>query len=239
MRKHRVVLLALLIMVLTLGCALGRTRGRSPDAVVKEAVSPMPTYTPNQESSTPLPTATVVPVTETLPTLTPAPSVRVIAANGNLYIRCGPGTPYSRIGVLYKGTSAEVIGQDMLSKWVQIRIPESEATGWISLLTPYSQIEGNLSQVTAFTFTEWPEPAYIKNCTEHNIIIMPNELYLNSLWTNAQYLNQSQIDPGFYEVRDADMVGEPLIEKVDIQEGETYYITMNGLGEYRKCPENN
>lgn len=237
MRKNHAVSITLLILTFTLGCAMGA--GRSPSADVEQEAVPVTTFTPKAESSTPLASPTIALTTEPAFTPTAAPSLRVTAVNGNLYIRRGPGTAYNRIGVLHNGVSAEIIGQDMLSKWVQIRIPDSEATGWVSLLTLYSSVEGNLSGVNAFTFTEWPEPAYIKNCTEHAIIIMPNELYLDSLWTNPQYLNQSQIDPGFYEVRDASMIGEPLIEKVDIQEGETYYVTMNGLGEYHKCPEDN
>ncbi len=190
-------------------------------------------------TETPLPSPTPAPTTEPAPTPTAVPSVSIIASGGNLYIRRGPETAYNRIGILYKGSSAEVIGQDILSKWVQVRIPNTDQTGWISLLTPFTTIEGDLANVPAFTFTEWPEPAYIKNCTEHPIIIMPIELYLESLWTNPKYLNQAQIDPGFYEVRDASMEGEPLIEQVDIKEGMTYYVTLNGLGEYHKCPAEN
>ena len=189
-------------------------------------------------TDTPLPTKTLIPAsTETAST--PTPSVRVTAVNGNLYIRRGPSTAYDRIGILKSATSANVIGQDMLSKWVQIQIPGTELTGWVSLLTPYSRIDGNLEDAPAFTFTEWPEPAYIKNCTEHDIIILPNEIYLYSLWANASYLNYVQVDPGVYEIQDASLPDAPVYETIDVQEGETFYITVNGLDEYHNCPENN
>lgn len=195
---------------------------------------------PSTVTSTPLPTATVVPTaTEVLPTLTATPSAHITAVNGNLYIRRGPDTAYDRIGVLKNATTANVIGQDMLSKWVQIQIPGTEQTGWVSLLTPYSRVDGNLEDVPAFTFTEWPQPAYIKNCTEHDLIILPNELYLYSLWANASYLNVVQVDPGVYEIQDATLPDAPVYDEIDVQEGETYYITVNGLDEYHKCPENN
>lgn len=194
-------------------------------------------------TSTPLPTAIASPLgtlaptaTEVPPTLTATPSVRVTAINGNLYIRRGPETAYNRIGLLKSSTSAEVIGRDILSKWVQVYIPGTETTGWVSLLTPFSQIEGDLSQVPSFTFKEWPEPAYIKNCTEHDMLIGPNEIYLYSLWTNSKYLNEEQVDPGVYEIYDLFVPGEPLVETVDVQEGETVYITVNGLGVEHNCP---
>lgn len=187
-------------------------------------------------TSTPLPTATLVPTTEPSATPQPVSSVRITAVNGNLYIRRGPGTAYSRIGLLSKGSSADVIGQDMLSKWVQVNIPGIDATGWVSLLTPYSQLDGDLSEVPAFTFTEWPQPAYIKNCTEHNLLILPNEFYLYDLFTNSQYLNEVQVDPGVYQIKDLSVAGEPVYETVDVQEGETVYITVNALGESHNCP---
>lgn len=202
------------------------------DATATDAPA-LPTVT-----ETPLPTATFVSATEE-PSATPAASVRVTAVNGNLYIRRGPGTAYDRIAVLKSATSAVVIGQDMLSKWVQVQIPGSEQTGWVSLLTPYSQLDGELKEVPAFTFTEWPEPAYIKNCTEHDVIILPNELYLYSLWTNANYLNYTQVDPGTYQIQDATLPDAPVYDTIDVREGETFYITINGTGESHKCPENN
>lgn len=192
---------------------------------------------PATVTPTPLSTATLVPTAE--PSATPTPSVRVTAVNGNLHIRRGPGTAYDRINLLKNGTSAVVIGQDMLSKWVQIQIPNTEYTGWVSLLTPFSRIDGDLESIPAFTFTEWPKPAYIKNCTEHDIIILPNELYLYSLWTNANYLNVVQVDPGVYQIQDATLPNAPVYDVIDVREGQTYYITVNGLDEYHNCPEDN
>jgi hypothetical protein len=191
---------------------------------------PLPT-----DTSPPLPTL-IAAYTPT-PFPTPTPPVRIHAVNGNLHIRRGPGTEYNRIGLLKSGESARVIGQDVLSKWVQVEIPGSDAAGWVSLLTPFTQIEGDLSTVESFTFTDWPQPAYIKNCTEHDLLIGPGDLYLYSLWFNPQYWNEVQVDPGTYSVYDLFVPDEPLIQIVDIREGETVYITVNGLGVYHNCPE--
>jgi hypothetical protein len=177
---------------------------------------------------------------ESTPTVsaTPEPlsSIRIIAADGNLYIRRGPGTEYNQVGFLKKGESAQVMGRDVLSKWVQVNIPGTEFTGWVSLLTPFTKLEGDLSEVESFTFTDWPLPAYIKNCTEHDLIIGPNELYLYNLYTNGKYLNEVQVDPGRYEIYDLFLPGEPKIQTVDIREGDTVYITVDGLGTEHLCP---
>lgn len=164
------------------------------------------------------------------------PPVHVTAINGNLFIRRGPGIEYNRIGLLKNGESASVIGQDMLSKWVQVQIPGIDATGWVSLLTPFTRIDGDLSQVEPFTFTDWPQPAYIKNCTEHDMMIGPNELYLYNLWTNSSYLNEVQVDPGVYYIYDLFLPDEPKIQTLDVKEGDMIYITVDGSGVYHNCP---
>lgn len=235
MRKSRTVVFSLLIMVIVQGCLFTRIRnGSLPTAAVES--SPEPVAALPTESPTPLPTSTVVPTIQASPTPEPIPSARIIAAEGNLYFRRGPGTEYNQIGVLKRGESAEIIGQDVLSKWVQVRIPNTEFTGWVSLLTPFTKLEGDLSQVESFTFTDWPLPAYIKNCTEHDLIIGPNELYLYNLYTNSKYLNEVQVDPGRYDIYDLFLDGEPKIQTVDIREGDTIYITVDGSGTEHLCP---
>lgn len=233
MNRSHVLSVALGILLFVQGCSPAQPQ---PQAIIdeapqtEEAAVVIPT-----ETATPLPTPTPVPTTEVPPT-PEAPAVHVTAIDGNLYIRRGPGTAYDRIGLLKRGERADVIGQDVLSNWVQINIPNTEITGWVSLLTPFSQIDGNLSAIPSFTFKEWPEPAYIKNCTEHDMLIGPNEIYLYSLWTNSKYLNEEQFDPGVYEVYDLFVTGEPLVQTIDLQEGETFYITLNGLGVEHHCP---
>jgi hypothetical protein len=233
MTRSQVLSAALGILLFVQGCSPAQPQATINEAPQTEEVSAIVLAT---ETATPLPTPTPDLPTEVPPTLTATPAVRVTAIDGNLYIRRGPGTVYNRIGLLKKGESADVIGQDVLSKWVQINIPNTEITGWVSLLTPFSQIDGNLSAIPAFTFTEWPEPAYIKNCTEHDMLVGPNEIYLFSLWTNSKYLNEEQFDPGVYEIYDLFVPGEPLVETIDLQEGETFYITVNGLGVEHNCP---
>lgn len=221
-------ILILLIFIFLIGCARPLTTDDRP-----------PTMTPSRQpsavsTSTPQSTPTVVPVTETLSS--PQTAVKITAVGGNLYIRRGPSTKYSRVGVLTKGMTAEVIGRDVLSKWVQINIPNSESTGWVSMLTEYEQIDGDLSRIDSFTFTDYPVPAYIENCTENLLLVQPGEYYLENVFTAGQYLNEVQLDPGLYTIYDMTLPDEPKLQIIDLQEGETAYIMVNGLGVSHKCP---
>lgn len=195
----------------------------TPLAGVQE--TPLPTLQP---------TSTIVPTFEALPTS--LPRVTITATGGNLFIRRGPGLAYDAVGILYKDTSAEIIGRDVLSGWVQVNISDSQATGWISIQTQFSKIDGDLTIIQAFTFEEWPEPAYIKNCTEHDMFIEPAGLYLASLYSNATGENESQVNPGDYIIYDLFVQGEPEIERVSVREGNIVYVTINGLGVGHKCP---
>ena len=237
MSIFRKVLITLLLIVFTQGCVL--MRAGTPPSVDAEPTSNLQATASSEASpsptATPLSPLTVVPTaTDILPT--PQQSVTITAVDGNIFIRRGPGMQYNPVGILIKGTSAQVIAQDVLSDWVQINIPGQDTTGWVSIQTPYSKIDGDLSQLPDFTFTEWPAPAYIKNCTEHDMFITPGNTYLPSLYMNAQYLNEVQVDPGTYVAYDMFYPEEPEAQTLEIHEGMTGYITINGVGEGHKCP---
>ncbi|MBL8051247.1 MAG: SH3 domain-containing protein [Anaerolineales bacterium] len=222
--------ISILLLIFIIGC--------TPQQVTvdggQETATPTVHSPPFTVTNTPQPTVTIAPTSTQ--TSTPQLVVTITAARGNLYIRRGPEMAYSRIGVLKKGESAEVIAQDVLSRWVQIKIPNSDLTGWVSMMTDFSEINGDLKTIPNFTFTDYPKPAYIKNCTEHELHIEPGNLYLYNLYTNAKYLNEVQVDSGVYYIYDATLLDVPLIQTVDVQEGEIVYVTVNGLGEKHKCP---
>ena len=238
MPTFRKVLISLLLIVFTQGCVL--MGGRSLQSSEVEPTSTLQADI-SLDTATAFPTATPLPPPTAAPTATvilptPLPSVTLTAVDGNLYIRRGPGMPYNPIGFLRKGVSAQVIARDVLSNWVQINIPELDTTGWVYIHTPFSKIEGDLNQLPDFTFTEWPAPAYIKNCTEHDMYITPGDIVLPSLYTNAKYLNEVQVDPGTYTAYDLFYPDEPQAQILDVREGVTAYLTINGLGEGHKCP---
>ena len=234
--QFRKIYILFLFVILTQGCVRARLavpRGlptaQDMEALVTETIiGSLPTPT-TQNTKTPVPTAT-----EVVPTETSLPKVTISAVKGNLYIRRGPGMPYNPVGVLYKGTSADVIARDVLSKWVQITIPNSDETGWVSIQSEYSKLNGEYDSLPDFTFTDWPAPAYLYNCTEHDMYIMPGEILLTSYFTNPN--NQVWLNPGTYTVYDATMPDLPEVTTVDIREGADDAILYDGSGNHHKCP---
>jgi hypothetical protein len=188
--------------------------------------SPTLNVTPTESVST-SPTAAVT-------ASTPLPKVTISAVKGNLFIRRGPDMAYNPISVLYDGTSAVVIARDVLSKWVQVKIPGSENTGWVSLQTKYSKVEGDISALPGFTTTEWPVPAYLRNCTHHQMFIMPGEITLVSSFGVPE--NEIWLYPGTYTVYDLDLPDLPEVLSFDIREGQEIEIKVDGTGERRICP---
>jgi hypothetical protein len=231
MLKFRNISYILILVLFLQGCFPTQVMESEPQTVNVESTATNP---PPTSTATPLPTPTVALTTE--PSPAPVTRVTITATSGNLYIRRGPGLPYNQIGVLYKGDSAVVIGQDVLARWVQIQVPDKDYTGWVSMMTDFAAIEGDLKSIPDFTFTEYPLPAYIKNCTEHDLAIEPGDFYLYNIFTNGQSLNEVQVNPGVYTVYDLFVPGEPEIQKVNIREGVTAYIIVNGLGVSHKCP---
>ncbi len=234
--KRRVIVFTILFLAISAqGCSRARlnTLPLLPTAqdigqVATENIEVLPTST-KLPTQTPSPTAT-----EVVPTETSLPKVTISAVKGNIFIRRGPGFPYNQIGVLYKGTSADVIARDVLSKWVQIIIPNSDVTGWVSIQSQYSQLNGDFDSLPDFTFTDWPVPAYLYNCTEHDMYIMPGEILITSYFTHPN--NQAWINPGTYTVYDATLPDVPEVTTVDIREGADQAILVDGSGNRHKCP---
>jgi hypothetical protein len=172
-------------------------------------------------------------VTITGPTETSVPAVMITAVKGNIYIRRGPGMAYNPISVLYKDAGTSVLARDVLSKWVQVVIPGSEKTGWVSLQTEYSKIDGELASLPDITPTDWPVPAYLRNCTIHDMYVMPGEITLPSVYAYPD--NEIWLYPGHYTVQDLFVPGKPEVLDFDIREGLEVDIQDDGLGEHRKC----
>ena len=185
-------------------------------------------------TATNTPTTVPATATEISPTATTQPRVVISAVKGNIFIRRGPDMAFNPIGVLYKDTSAPVIARDVLSNWVQIVIPNSDQKGWISIQTQYSKVDGDLKTLPEFTTTEWPTPAYLRNCTHHQMYILPAEVILLSSFDQPD--NMVWLYPGTYTVYDLEVSGEPEVTTVEVREGVTVEILDDGAGEHRKCP---
>jgi hypothetical protein len=237
-KKYGHVIIFLLLVFLVQACGFARSNVPAvlPTPTARDIE---PTATKRPVSITSTPTVTVEfsgpTQTEILPTMADQSKVKISAVKGNLFIRRGPDMAFNPIGVLYKDTSAEVIAHDILSKWAQIKIPDSKATGWVSLQTKYSKLDGDLSTLPELSVTEWPKPAYLRNCTYHRMYILPSQIYLNSYLGSPE--NEVWLYPGDYTVYDIDVPGDPVeVLQVTISEGSDKEILLDGLGERRKCP---
>lgn len=226
------IAIALLLILLAQACAQFKaepqpaaTVGATPTA--QEVADLLPTPTATIE----LPSPTAAPIQ---PSVTPAPSVTMTAIKGNLFIRRGPDLAFNPVGVLYKDTTANVIARDVLSDWVQVQIPGSDQTGWVSVQTDYSKVEGDLEALPEFKVTDWPQAAYVRNCTHHQMYIPQIDMVIPSSFEYPE--NEVWIYPGTYTALDIDMNDYPEVETFTIKEGSEFEIRWDGSGEKRKCP---
>jgi hypothetical protein len=234
LQKHRNISIILLFVLLTQACA--QIQLDAPPALptareiepVASAEGSEPLATPTALVEIPTATAVVPPPASSLP------KVNISAVKGNIFIRRGPDMAFNPVGVLYKGTNTEVIARDVLSKWVQIKIQNSDQTGWVSIQTEYSQIDGEIKDLPEYTPTEWPAAAYLRNCTYHQMYVLPIEIVIPSSLAFPD--NETWIYPGSYTVHDIDVPGDPEVAQIVVREGSDIEILDDGLGGHRKCP---
>jgi hypothetical protein len=233
LQKSRRVLIVLLFVLLTQACA--QVKLDTPPALpTARDVETTTTGERSAPSATSIALVEIPTATEIIPTSTPSlPKVTLSAVKGNIFIRRGPDMAFNPIDVLYKNTSAKVIARDVLSKWVQIEIPNSDRTGWVSIQTQYSQVEGEIKDLPEYTPTEWPVAAYLRNCTFHQMYIMPSEIVIPSYLQRPA--NEIWIYPGTYTVYDIDVSGSPEVAEIVVKEGSDIEILDDGLGGHHKC----
>jgi hypothetical protein len=234
LQKYRSVSIVLLFVLLTQACA--QVRLDAPPALpTARDIEPITTEERTDPRATSTAQVEITTATEIIPTPTSSlPKVTISAVKGNIFIRRGPDMAFNPIGVLYKDTSAKVIARDVLSKWVQIEIPNSDQTGWVSIQTQYSQINGEIKYLPEYTPAEWPVAAYLRNCTYHQMYVMPSEIVIPSY---LQYPdNEIWVYPGSYTVYDIDVPGDPEVDQITVKEGSDIEIHYDGLGGHRKCP---
>jgi hypothetical protein len=234
LQKYRSVSIVLLFVLLTQACA--QVRLDAPPALpTARDIEPITTEERTDPRATSTAQVEITTATEIIPTPTSSlPKVTISAVKGNIFIRRGPDMAFNPIDVLYKNTSAKVIARDVLSKWVQIEIPNSDQTGWVSIQTQYSQINGEIKYLPEYTPAEWPVAAYLRNCTYHQMYVMPSEIVIPSY---LQYPdNEIWVYPGSYTVYDIDVPGDPEVDQITVKEGSDIEIHYDGLGGHRKCP---
>ena len=219
----------LLILPVLSGCA-----PRPATAVpTVQGLAATPTLVPS-----PLPPSPTMPFKVATVVVSPTPSLQpvlVAAVKGNLYIRRGPDVAFNPIAVLSAGEQETASARDVLEEWVQIPIPgQPDKSGWVSVQTTFSSVTGDIATLPEVMPTDWPVPAFLRNCTLHDLTAEPGGIDLPAL-TNFP-ANDVRINPGTYRVYDADVDGNPEVLKVELREGSAVDINIDGDGQKKKCP---
>jgi len=179
-RSILILLAAVAVMAVTLGCSLAQTLGgREPTATPTFTKTPKPTFTDTPvivNTPTPLPTRTFTftprpPATNTPvpPTPTPVPPTATATATvppkpqgivniQDLNFRAGPGTNFGVLGTLAKGTKLEVRTRLADNGWVRVCCYNNQE-GWVApqyldLSTPLEKVPVD----TAVPPTPTPRP---------------------------------------------------------------------------------
>lgn len=154
--------------------------------------------------------------------------ITVTAATGNLFIRRGPGTTYNIVSGLSKGTTTKAVGRNEKNDWLAIEIPKVKgAYGWISMGTGYTEMSGSITSLPLFPYDE-AKPAYIQNCTHHDMTTRPGQWNLPGKTTQ-------KVNPGEYAILDM-VTGQNKVQEIDLKEGNTARIKVDGDGANNSCP---
>lgn len=198
-----------------------------------------PSQTPTIKIEEVLPTTTIPPratVQVIKPvTLPPQPTAQIMpdgitvtAATGNLFIRRGPGSIYNIVTGFLKGTTAKAVGRNEKSDWLAIEIPNTNGlVGWISMGTPFTQMNGSIQSLTLYPFEE-AKPAYLQNCTLHDMTTRPGQWNLPAKTTQ-------KVNPGEYDILDMS-TGQSKVMDTVLKEGNTVSIKIDGGGISYGCP---
>ena len=247
--KRKVQSLAILIALVSLGLQSCSLSNASRLGLGTSTPEDIPTWTPRPQdlTLTALPTATEpapvlaarsanpTPTGTELPTIVPTSSeVTFSVKGGNLSVRRGPSVDYNFIGALYDGETTVATGRDRISRWLLVEIPTKPGVeGWVTTETVYSTVHGDVSNLP-FVSAEPAAPAYIRNCTDHELLIMPDEVTL--LTPADDPYNEERFSPGIYKVYDQEDPKSSVLEEVDLSEGETHDVRVDWAGEKSKCP---
>ncbi len=231
---NQIKLVTLLIASALMFSACGLRSNASPTTIAVAtgtASEPSSTDTPSPVTLAPSPDPTAV----LSRTASPA-AVTLSAVKGNLFIRRGPDLAFNPVSVLMQGQSEPALARDVLSTWVQIPIPgASQKTGWVSVQTVYSHLTGDIMTLPEITPTDWPDLAFLRNCTYDDMVTDPGGIVIPSL--DNFPANEVQVDPGSYRIHDTAVDGSPEVLKVELREGLVIDIHVDGNGEKRKCPQ--
>ena len=215
--------------------ALGALACSIPFALAPATPTTEPTATSLPPTPTPIPPAATATTSATeAASATPELAVWITADGGNLNIRRGPGTEYNVVGFLTRGTRVPALGKNEDGDWLYIEVPAKPGTfGWVSATSTFSDIDGPAAQLPLSPY-EAAVPAYLRNCVFHPMLIKPGDFTLPPQFDAPA--NQRRVNPGRYEAWDQSEVGPDPVLSVDIREGDSVDITIDGFGNMYTCP---
>ncbi len=97
---------------------------------------------------------------------------------------------------------------------------------------PIHPIEGDVPNLP-YIETEPARPAFIRNCTRHELVVRPDGVKL--LAQDDEPYNEEQFNVGVYQVYDLENPQNKPIKEVNLSEGETVEIQFDWTGEKTKC----
>lgn len=195
----------------------------------KKPIVKTPTRTlPPPEPTQPLILQATLPEAPTQASAPEGGDITVTAATGNLFIRRGPGTIYNIVSGLSKGVTTKAVGRNEKNDWLAIEIPKvTGAYGWISMGTGYTEMNGSITSLPLYPYDE-AKPAYIQNCTHHDMTTRPGQWNLPGKTTQ-------KVNPGEYTILDM-VTGQNKVQEIDLKEGNTAHIKVDGNGANNSCP---
>ncbi len=111
-----------------------------------------------QYTATPIPTetATPTPLDTATPTITNTPQTTYIAVTLDTNCRTGPGDEFSRVGYLFVGYKAEVVGWDGMGDYYVIKNPQGGEDCWV--WSRYAVLDGPTSTLDIIQEPPTPTP---------------------------------------------------------------------------------
>ncbi|HEY5984387.1 MAG TPA: hypothetical protein VIU38_13035 [Anaerolineales bacterium] len=192
------------------------------------------TATPPHSNVIALPAIQTSPPADTLEAASTQTPVEV-KAKGHVFIRRGPDLAFNPVSVLSPGETAVPTGRDVLGNWLRIPLPGAPSkAGWISIMTEFTEVRGDIQLLPEISPVVWPDLAFVRNCTFHELMIKPGGIILPAVINFPA--NDVQVNPGEYVVIDLDVDSYPQVLSIDIREGSSIDIVVDGNGMKKKCP---
>lgn len=219
----------------TVTAQAGGQPGETLPPGAKPTRTPFPTAKVYGGTRTPTPNPSEQPgESETVsPQSTAEGGVVTLTFGGSLNVRRGPGLTYDTVAAFDTGQSTQPVGRDANGEWLQVEVPGSSGVyGWVYSKAPTVVVSGDALTLPEAAF-DAAVPAYVRNCTSHQIALRPGELILEPI--AQQPANRIQVNPGFYEVVDLTL-NAATITTLSVTEGSELVVTQDGNGVTHTCP---